>query len=173
VAFYRDGVEVFKCYRFVPRRSGRVIIGLWPAWWGSNYEPLTYNHVYVKVARIEFVPQADISNAALPGLVTSAAQSYDQAFPVPGVGNALSVACGFSTPIAQRQPCSIDGACVTPSASSVSSASSAPPPAPSAPSSSSALSAGAWAGIAIAIVVVILIVVLCAVLLTKKRAVAS
>jgi hypothetical protein len=176
VAFYRDGVEVFKCYRFVPRRSGRVIIGLWPAWWGSNYEPLTYNHVYVKVARIEFVPQADISNAALPGLVTSAAQSYDQAFPVPGVGSALGVACGFSTPIAQRQPCSIDGACVTPSSapSSASSASSAPSaPSPPAPSSSSALSAGAWAGIAIAIVVVILIVVLCAVLLTKKRAVAS
>jgi hypothetical protein len=85
VAFYRDGVEISRTHRFVPRRSGRVIIGLWPAWWGSNYQPLTYNHMYAKIARLDFVPQCDITNTPFPGgaLVTNAAQMYDQVFPVP------------------------------------------------------------------------------------------
>lgn len=117
VAFYRDGVEIFKCFRFVPRRSGRVVFGLWPAWWGSNYQPLTYNHVYARIARVDFVPQCDIDNKPFSGgaLVTNAAQMYDQELPVPsgiptaalatipGMGS-QEIACGFDLATLNRVP---------------------------------------------------------------------
>jgi hypothetical protein len=152
VAFYRDGVEVYRVRRFVPRRSGRVVIGLWPAWWGSNYQPLTYNQVYVKIARIEFVPQADITNAPLPSLVTSGAQTYDEVFPVPGAWD-NSIACGFTTPIAQPTPCTVEGACGAPAP--------APGPVPSKPGSSPhGLSGGAIAGIVVAALVLVVAIVM-------------
>jgi len=86
VAFYLDGVEVYKCKRFVPRRSGRVLIGLWPAWWGSNYNPMDFNQAYCKIARMEFVPQGDYSEKPFVGgaLVTNGAQMYDQIIPSTG-----------------------------------------------------------------------------------------
>ncbi len=155
VAFYRDGVEIFKCFRFVPRRSGRVIIGLWPAWWGSNYKPLTFSHVYLKIARLEFVPQADITNLPLPGLITSAAQTYDQEFPVVNDTGNKEVACGFTTPITKREPCTVEGACS--SGDSGSHGASVPfagsgtrPVEPE-----TGLSTGAWVGIALAIVILV------------------
>lgn len=123
VAFYRDGEEIFKCHRFVPRRSGRVLIGLWPAWWGSNYAPLAFNHVYASIARLEFVPQCDINNVPFPGgaLVTNGTQMYDTNFPVPGASDGLKhsgsapsvtgISCGFETEVKKRLPCSVTGAC--------------------------------------------------------------
>jgi hypothetical protein len=145
VAFYRDGVEVYRCHRFVPRRSGRVIIGLWPAWWGSNYMPLTFNHVYVKIARIEFLPQTDGEGAPLPGLVTSGAQSYDLAFPVPSAGGAKEVACGFETPISQRLPCTSQGACQA--LSTTGSSHHQAPPAPPAPPPAAGVNLGLAIGL--------------------------
>lgn len=99
VAFYLDGTEVFRCRRFVPRRSGRVLIGLWPAWWGSNYNNLTFNQVYAKIARMEFVPQVDETGNPLPGMVTTGAQTYDQVFPLPVGSGATEIACGFEAPV--------------------------------------------------------------------------
>ena len=100
VAFYRDGEELFRSHRYIPRRSGRVVVGLWPAWWGSQRLPLTYNHVYAKIARLEFVPQADSNNAPFPrgALVTNAPQTYDQVFPVPAGGGDLAsgISCGYA-----------------------------------------------------------------------------
>jgi len=112
VAFYQDGVEVYKCKRFVPRRSGRVIIGLWPAWWGSNYYPMDFNQVYCKMARMEFLPQNNYSGL-FPGgaLVTNGTQMYDQFNPTTG----LEIRCGFSKlSLAARRPVSLDGRTVSP-----------------------------------------------------------
>jgi len=132
-----------------------VVIGLWPAWWGSNYQPLTYNQVYVKIARIEFVPQADITNAPLPSLVTSGAQTYDEVFPLPGVWDSSSIACGFTTPIAQPAPCTVEGACGAPSPAPT------PGPVPSKPGSSPhGLSGGAIAGIVVAALVLVVAIVM-------------
>jgi hypothetical protein len=110
VAFYRDGVEIFKAHRFVPRRSGRVIIGMWPAWWGTCHQPMNFNHVYAKIARMEFVPQADITNTLFPGgaLVTNAPQMYDQIMPS-GLTTTSEIKCGFDTNITFRRAMSIQG----------------------------------------------------------------
>ena len=100
VAFLRDGVEIFRTYRFVPRRSGRVVIGLWPAWWGSNYTPLSFNHVYAKIARLRFLPQAsDLQGTRFTSgaLVTAATQMYDTALPMLGLfSKSATVSCGFT-----------------------------------------------------------------------------
>jgi hypothetical protein len=106
VAFYLDGVEVYRCKRFVPRRSGRVLIGLWPAWWGSIYQPMDFNQVYCKMARMEFVPQSDYTNTLFEGgaLVTNGTQMYDQFVPTTGA----EIACDMGV-IANRLPVNIDG----------------------------------------------------------------
>ena len=101
VAFLRDGVEIFKCHRFVPRRSGRVVIGMWPAWWGSIRTPMAFSQVYAKIARLEFTPQCDYSGTPFPGggaLVTNAPQLYDEVLPMPD-GSFSEIKCGFNTPI--------------------------------------------------------------------------
>ena len=109
VAFYRDGVEIFKCHRFVPRRSGRVVIGMWPAWWGSVRNPMAYSQVYCKIARLEFTPQCDITgnifNAGSPtpgALVTNAPQIYDEVIPMAD-GSYSEIKCGFNTEIRERR----------------------------------------------------------------------
>ena len=103
VSFALDGNEIYRSRRYIPRRSGRVLIGLWPAWWGSNYEPMAFNQVYAKIARIELVPQAGYKGP-LPSLVTNGSQMYDQSFPIPGGGSstAAEVHCGFETPLPNR-----------------------------------------------------------------------
>jgi hypothetical protein len=99
VAFYRNGVEMYRSYRFIPRRSGRVNVGLWPAWWGSQFRPLNFNQVYAKIARMDFVPQCDYTGKPFEGgaLVTNGAQQYDQVFPVPAANGALSINSGISS----------------------------------------------------------------------------
>lgn len=106
VAFYLDGTEVYRCKRFVPRRSGRVLIGLWPAWWGSLYQPMDFNQAYCKIARMEFVPQADYTNTPFPdgSLVTNGTQMFDQFLPTTGA----EIACDMGV-MANRQPVNIDG----------------------------------------------------------------
>ncbi len=101
VAFYFDDALIYKSRRFVPRRSGRVVIGLWPAWWGTNHFPMTFNAVYAKIARIDIVPQADIDGNVIVSRVTNAAQVYDQYFPIKG-GNTSAdtrIRCGFTSDI--------------------------------------------------------------------------
>jgi len=114
VAFLLDGTEIFRTKRYVPRRSGRVLIGLWPGWWGSNYYPLTFNQVYAKFARMEFVPQRGYDGSSLPALVTNAAQVYDQEMPVPA---GSSISCGIGTVV--RTPVSVNGTWKRPGLSAV------------------------------------------------------
>lgn len=94
VAFFLDGVEQWRTHRFVPRRSGRVIFGLWPGWWGTNHGPMSFNHVYAKIARVDFVPQVNAEGAWQASAVTNAPQMYDQLLPT-----GRDIACGFETPI--------------------------------------------------------------------------
>ena len=103
VAFLRDGQEIFRCHRFVPRRSGRVVIGMWPAWWGSVRNPMAYSQVYAKIARIEFTPQCDYSGTPFVdgALVTNAPQLYDEVLPMAD-GSYNEIKCGFNTPIHKR-----------------------------------------------------------------------
>jgi hypothetical protein len=112
VAFYLDGTEVYRCKRFVPRRSGRVLIGLWPAWWGSIYQPMDFNQVYCKIARMEFVPQADYTNTPFEkgSLVTNGSQMFDQFLPTTGA----EIACDMGV-MANRLPVNIDGILSSPS----------------------------------------------------------
>ncbi len=112
VAFYMDGVELYRVKRFVPRRSGRVLIGLWPAWWGSNYNPMDFNQVYCKIARMEFVPQGGYDNVLVPMLVTNGSQMFDQVLPSTGA----DISCGIGV-ITDRKPTVIagDGGPVPPS----------------------------------------------------------
>jgi hypothetical protein len=108
VAFLVDGTEVYRTHQYVPRRSGRVLIGLWPAWWGTNYYPMDHNQVYAKIARMEFVPQVAPDGSPLPGLVTSGGQMYDQELPVmvgtptPLLGNGANCA-GALGPLTSSQ----------------------------------------------------------------------
>ena len=105
VAFYFDDALIYKTKRFVPRRSGRVVIGLWPAWWGTNHFPMTFNSAYARIARIDIVPQMDIDGNVLVSRVTNSAQVYDQNFPIKGGHDSkdLSIKCGFTSDI-PRQP---------------------------------------------------------------------
>ena len=132
VAFYLDGVEAYRVKRFVPRRSGRVLIGLWPAWWGSNYYPMAFNQVYCKIARMEFVPQGTYAGPTIPMLVTNGGQMYDQMTPTTGA----DLACGIGM-IADRQPVVIagDGGPLAPAAVAIAPA-TAPATTPAAAASS-------------------------------------
>ena len=131
VAFLRDGLEIFRSHRFIPRRAGRVIIGLWPAWWGSMYNPLTFNHVYAKIARIDFQPQTDGSGPR-PSLVTNAPQMYDQILPTSN-STAAEVKCGYETDIYERRACAFGDGTKCETQAPVPFRPSTPAPAPSKP----------------------------------------
>ncbi len=157
VAFYLDDKLIYKSQRFVPRRSGRLLVGLWPAWWGSNYNPMTFSCVYAKIARIDILPQKDVNGNSLTARVTNAAQVYDQNFPMPG-GRAqppmeTNISCGLQTQV-QRTPTTPGGTPVQP-----------PPAAPPARPPASVLPKkhlghGAIIGIIIACIVAVLAIVL-------------
>ena len=149
VAFYLDGVEAYRVKRFVPRRSGRVLIGLWPAWWGSNYYPMDFNQVYCKIARMEFVPQGRYDNSTIPMLVTNGGQMYDQMTPTTGA----DLACGIGM-LTSRQATIIagDGGALPPSV--------APLPVPPAAGPKPAPAPGPKAGLPVWAIVLIVIGVL-------------
>lgn len=109
VAFLVDGVEAYRTHQYVPRRSGRMVVGLWPAWWGTNYRPMDFNQVYAKIARMEFVPQVDVTGARSPALITAGPQMYDQEFPIPSRASstaplATEIACGIDSAGVPRAP---------------------------------------------------------------------
>lgn len=73
VTWFFDGKEIFSTQKFVPTRAGHLLVGPWPAWWGSNRQPTNFSTATVRIAEISIVPQAN--HAPL-----SFSQTYDQQF---------------------------------------------------------------------------------------------
>jgi len=106
-----DGEEVYSTTRFVPFYAGRLVVGPWPGWWGSNKQSPQFDYVDVDIASISIVPQTN------PQVTLAIGQMYDQALVKSGEGGkVVDLACGFQG----WADCAGQGPCTTP----------APPPPP-------------------------------------------
>ena len=91
VAFYFDGRLIYSTQRFVPTRSGRLIWGLWPGWWGTGRQRPDFDFGYADLAGLIVEPYTRANAPAVK--VRTMPQTYDQVLP-PGV--AQSQCCSFS-----------------------------------------------------------------------------
>lgn len=79
VAFYFDGRLVYSTQRFVPTRSGRLIWGLWPGWWGTGRQRPDFDFGYADLAGLIIEPY---TQANAPDVkVRTMPQTYDQVLP--------------------------------------------------------------------------------------------
>lgn len=111
VAFYFDGKLVYSTKRFVPTRTGRLIFGLWPGWWGTGRQRPDFDFMFCDLAGLIVEPYTQVNAPDVK--IRTMAQTYDQVLP-PGVEQ--TECCPFSTveydytPGAESQ-CSIERPC--------------------------------------------------------------
>jgi len=91
VAFYFDGQLVYSTTRIVPTRSGRLLFGLWPGWWGTGRHRPDYDFGYCDLAGLIIEPYTP---ANAPGVkIRTMPQTYDQVLPA---GVQQTECCPFS-----------------------------------------------------------------------------
>jgi hypothetical protein len=79
VAFYFDGELIYSTQRFVPTRSGRLIWGLWPGWWGTGRQVPDYSFGYADLAAMIIEPYTQVNAPDVK--VRTMPQTYDQVLP--------------------------------------------------------------------------------------------
>lgn len=56
VRFYFDGKVVWETRRFTPKGAMRLVVGPWPAWWGTGGQPGKFDQAFVDIASIKIEP---------------------------------------------------------------------------------------------------------------------
>jgi hypothetical protein len=111
VAFYFDGALIYSTQRFVPTRTGRLLWGLWPGWWGTGRQLPDFDFGYADLAGLIIEPYTPVNSPDVK--IRTMPQTYDQVIPA-GVDQAQC--CPFSgerykfkgeTQCKSSQPCEL------------------------------------------------------------------